>query len=243
MDPVRHLATLRADAERMACAAEADLAAPVPSCPDWSMTDLVLHMGRIHRWVDDIIRSRHQERPPFPPRPGDDVDLPAWLREGADRLVEGLGNVDPDERVWNFTGADLRAGWWHRRQAQETAVHRWDAQRAVGQEQPIDADLAADGIDEFLEVILGGRRGVVDGRSMLLRDTERGREWRVRFHPDLEGGPIAVRSGDDESAVDATVSGTASDLLLFLWNREPATPLEVAGDAAVPDAWRRVVRV
>ena len=32
-------------------AAEADLASAVPSCPDWTIADLIHHLGSVYRWV------------------------------------------------------------------------------------------------------------------------------------------------------------------------------------------------
>ena len=40
---------------------------------------------------------------------------------------------------------------------------------------------------------------------------------------------------------DAAVRGPASDVLLFLWKRVPASAVEVLGDGAVVERWAQVV--
>jgi len=235
LDPAGFLTTLRADAEKAAVAATTNLDAPVPSCPDWDVRALILHLGRVHRWVGGMVRERAQERPErFPAKPVEGEDLLAWFRTGADELVEALGNVDPDEKVWNW--GDGTAKFWHRRQAHETAMHRWDAQSAVGEPTPIDAALAADGIDEVLEMLPATLAGkdLGAGETLHLHATDREGEWTVTFAPD----GLKVDRGHGKG--DAAVRGTASDLLLWCWNRigADAPGLETFGDAAILERWR-----
>ena len=235
MEPSAYLTTLRADAERLAVAAERDLETKVPTCPDWTMAELVVHLGRVHRWVDGMVRNKSTERGEFPGRPDDGADLLQWFREGADQLVESLGSVDPDQPIWNW--GDGKARFWHRRQAQETAIHRWDAQHAIADEQPVDAALAVDGIDELLDLIIGpsmAGRECGAGESIHLHATDREGEWTVTF------GREGVTIDRGHAKGDAAVRGTASDLVLFAWNRisPDAESLETFGDTSILQRWR-----
>jgi hypothetical protein len=51
---------------------------------------------------------------------------------------------------------DQTVGFWARRMALETVVHRVDAEQARGAVAPVDAALATDGIDEILVIMLAG---------------------------------------------------------------------------------------
>ena len=131
----------------------ADLTRSVPTCPDWTLRQLATHVGRAHRWAGEIVATRSAEFIPFRAVPDgrlpDDPDRHAgWLRDGADRLIDAVREAGTDP-VWAFTG--LRpASFWARRMAHETAVHRADAEIAVGRAPVIDPGIAVDGIDEWL---------------------------------------------------------------------------------------------
>ncbi len=117
--------------------------------------------------------------------------------------------------------------------AQETAVHRWDAQAALGDPEPIEPELACDGIDEVLDVIVPSRlRGPEDareghGETYHFHRTDGPGEWLVRF--DAQGATVTR----EHAKGDVAVRGAASDLLLFLWGRLPGERLEVLGDASL----------
>ena len=150
--------------------------------------------------------------------------------------MDQLERVDPTEHRPNWAGRPT-AEFYFRRMAQESAVHRWDAQLAVGDPEPIPIEQAVDGVDELFEVFLGPwakARGIVgDGESVHLHATDadeiEGGEWTVTFVP--EGVDLERAHAKAQMAA----KGTASDLLLFSWNRRPVG-LEVFGD---PDllAW------
>ena len=151
--------------------------------------------------------------------------------------------IDDDAPVWNFSAYPDVGRFWPRRQAQETAVHRWDAQRAVGRPEPIEPVLATDGIDELLEVwgttILGGRDGIDIGGSVRLVATDAPVEpWTLW----TDDGVFSVSRSDHRVTADVTVRGSASDLLLLLWRRIPAdaVSLTVEGDDHILDRWLRL---
>lgn len=147
-------------------AAGSEAAPAVPSCPGWVVTDLILHLGVVHRLVSRVIGERMQQ----PPEGGDRLWLglaeewrgwlpparapqrspvPAglldWFHAGAADLQERFRTTAPGEQVWTWS-ADHTVGFWQRMQAIEAAVHRWDAENAVGVGWPLDAALAADAI-------------------------------------------------------------------------------------------------
>ena len=224
-----------------------DPAQPVPSCPDWTLRQLATHVGRAHRWAAEIVRTRSTEFIPFRSVPDgrfpdDPAQRPGWLTAGADRLITEVGQAGPDP-VWAF-GIMRPPGFWARRMAHETAVHRADAQLATGARPVIDPDIAADGIDEWLTFVTvpdPGREdtrpaGLQPGQSLHVHagDVPAGSgEWLVSHGPD----GIGVRR--EHARGDAALRGPASGLLLVLTRR--LTPgqagAEVLGDPEVLQNW------
>jgi uncharacterized protein (TIGR03083 family) len=163
-----------------------------------------------------------------------------WLDEAHARLAEALTAADPAEHVRTWFPPDQTAGFVQRRMAQETAVHRWDAQAAVGTPEPIESELARDGIDEMLDVHLPIRPQWVPGRQGAgeryhLHRTDGEGEWLVDFQPD------GVRVSREHARGDVAIRGTASDLLLWLWGRIAAGRLEVHGDQSLIARWFELV--
>ena len=232
------LEAIRADSAALADAARKGLDARVPSCPDWDVADLVRHQGRVHQWVNETVKTRASERidhARLPPAPDDDVI--GWFERGAATLIATLDQVDPDEPVWNWSSGPQVASFWPRRMAHETSVHRWDGESAHAIASPIAAELAVDGIDEMFDVFLGSGRFDDDatlGGSLHLHATDRAGEWLVR----INAGRVEVTR--EHAKGDAAVRGTASDLLLFLWNRVPSSSLEVFGDEALVQRWSEI---
>ena len=142
--------------------------------------------------------------------------------------------IDPEMPAWNSMPQAKRAGFWHRRMAHETAIHRWDAQMAIGRGEPIEARLAADGVAEVLDTLLpaGRRRSPVSLTGLAaLTATDTEHNWYVR----LRGEGVALLDTDtifDDEHRDpsVTASGPASDLNLALWGRVGVDVLDVTGD-------------
>jgi uncharacterized protein (TIGR03083 family) len=222
-------------------ARQAGLEAAVPTCPGWSVFDLVAHQGRIHRWVTGIVEARgaepadHWSQWPEPAREG----VFDWYDDGHAGLVAALERAGDDGPAWT-RDSTRRAGRWARRQAHENEVHRYDAQSAVGAVAPIDAALAVDGIQEVFDIALewfpdpGRIRG--DGETLHLHCTDVDGEWLVRLDPD------GAKVTHEHAKGDVAVRGTASDLFLMLWGRIPPSSdvFQVFGDAAVIDRWREL---
>lgn len=230
LDRDAYLDALAREGGALITAAAARLDAPVPACPDWDGAGLLAHVGEVHsfwRWIVEGARtSPDGYEPPARPAAG---DLAGWCRGELDALHRVLEATDPATPVWTWTPR-RDAAFVVRRMAQETAVHRWDAESTAGAEaaSPIEPALAADGVDEFLEYFLPALAPVADpGGSAHLHATDTPGEWLVRVEA---GAPVVERA---HAKGDVAVRAPASDLLLLLWRRRTAGGLEVFGDAAV----------
>jgi uncharacterized protein (TIGR03083 family) len=239
VDGLDYLAAVRADSAALARAARVGLEAPVPACPGWSVADLVLHTGYVQRHKATVVRERLR-RPPratdFPAAPSPDR-LIEWFEEGAADLTATLEGTDPATPVWTFHEPDQTAGFWRRRMAHETAVHRADAESAHGEIAPVvPAALASDGVDEVLWTMLSRLRKARpgNGETVHLHCTDTEGEWLLTLQPDR----VDVRDG--HAKADCAARGAASDLLLFVWGRLPAARLEVLGDGDLLARVRRL---
>jgi uncharacterized protein (TIGR03083 family) len=261
MDRSTYRTAFHREATALAAAARQGLEARVPSCPDWTVAALVTHIAadvyapRIKhvalRPRGDVVRSYA------------DLDLPpqfeAWVESERDdlrvlpsgivelyertaaRLEAALYALAPDEPMHTWWEPDRTAGFLQRRMALETAIHRWDTQLAHGAPEPIETELATEGIEEIFEVMLLARRGWAEnprqgaGEIYHFHRTDGQGEWLVRFAPE---GPVITR---EHARGDLAVRGPASDLFLFLWQRIPADRLEVFGDTALLDRYFELV--
>ncbi|MFI9722782.1 maleylpyruvate isomerase family mycothiol-dependent enzyme [Streptomyces sp. NPDC052396] len=263
MDFAGHFhAEARAFAAAVRRAGGAGGAPPVPSCPGWSVTDLVAHLGAVHRLVAHLIEER-LTTPPDPAdrsylalpehRPGWPASLedgphtgplPAgladWFSEGAARLEALFRERDPGERVWSWS-REQTVGFWLRIQTIEAAVHRWDAERALGAPGPLDGELAAYAVGHALEVMVPARRARTparpgSGERYRFRRTDGPGVWAVRFDGDEQ------RVEDGQGPCDVELAGRASDLALFLWQRVPGAALaEVEGERALVERFFELV--
>ncbi|HET6859457.1 MAG TPA: maleylpyruvate isomerase family mycothiol-dependent enzyme [Streptomyces sp.] len=224
----------------------ASLATPVPSCPGWTLLDLVRHTGSVQRWFSVLLRQRVQA----PPRSREvELRLPAhedgyadWLTESSAEAAAAFADTDPDAPMWAW-GADHHARFWMRRMLFETLVHRADAQLALGQRPVIDPGLAADGVDEFLVNLpfaasfapdTAQLRG--DDETIRFRCTDRDGDWLVRLRTDGFG---VDRLAEVHTVADASVSGASADLLLLLYGRldRASDAFSTSGDAGLLQRW------
>lgn len=191
---------------------EADLATPVAHCPGWDLAELAAHLAGTHRWAANAVAGdlRRDETPPLPDR----AAVVGHYRRSADRLLDVLRATPPDASCPTFLGPRPSA-WWRRRQAHETAVHRWDAEHATGRAPVLDEQLSADGVDEVLQVFVPRMR-------------ERGLLGELPSAVALEHPAGRVVVGD--GPIVATVRADAATLLLVLWQRLPVDVLD--GDVA-----------
>ncbi|MFF3733856.1 maleylpyruvate isomerase family mycothiol-dependent enzyme [Streptomyces sp. NPDC002476] len=243
MDITRHVKSLADEGQLLVTAAhEAGTSAPVPTCPDWRIRDLIRHTGMVHRWATGFVVEGH---PSYHPNGGEpDLDGPPlldWFREGHALLVDALKAAPAGLECWTFMPAPSPRAFWARRQAHETTIHRVDAESARGGRlSTVTAEHAMDGIDELLHGFHSRGRSKVRSAtpcSLRLHATDTDAAWTVRLSSEP---PRTVR--DEETAepvpVDCQLSGTAEELYLTLWNRLPLTTLTVAGDPGPARIWR-----
>ena len=225
----QHLAGIDAAVDRMAVwsrAAGPD--APVPTCPGWTVRDLLAHQGMVHRWATAVVRAD--------PAGLDDAAVEAegraaqnpvaWLLDGAGPLVAALQAAPDDLAVMTFLKeAPPARQFWARRQCHETTVHALDAlaardQRPLTSEDVwIGTDLANDGVDELLvgfwqRRTKGPRSEVPYTATVFVSD---GPAWGLDV---TDAAPVTHRHHTHDGPTAArTLSGSAADLYLALWNR------------------------
>jgi len=218
----------------------ADQSTPVPTCPGWTLKQLLRHVGRGDRWAAQIVGDRLTDyldpRDARNGKPPDDVDgTIGWLRGGAHELVDAINRTGADTTVWTFLGP-RPASWWVRRRLHEVTVHRADAELALGGNFRLSPELAADGLTEWLERVVvqsaGGRAPLRDGQTLRLHAPGAG-DWTLRG----DRGALALDPSHPDPS--ATVSGDATSLFLGVVRRIPADDprITVSGDSDVWRAW------
>lgn len=217
----------------------ADLELRVPTCPEWTLRDLVRHVGRAYHWSGQIVAGRATEFVPFE----DVVDgkLPPdghaeWLRAGAAKLLDAVADVGPENHVWTWA-EDTRAIFWLRRILHESVVHRADAAFTVVRDYTVPVDVAVDGVTEWLEILTSHATEAIGhglggtGQTLHFHATDGG-EWLIRRTPD---GPTLT---NEHVKGDVAVRAPAADLLLLLYGRIPMSEVEVFGDPDLLTHWR-----
>jgi len=226
MDHSRFLGCLADDYARLRAVAPVDLAAAVPTCPGWTVADLTRHVGQVYLHKTQAMREG-AEPEQWPPKELADVEPLVLLERAYADLVAEFAARKPADPAGSWYRPDQTVGFWSRRMAQETVIHRIDAELGTGQPvAPVPADLAVDGIDELLKVFLaysvaewGDYFTSILASSPGWTYTVRtdGAAWRLRTGPGL----VAVDDGPDDAA-DVTISGPPTALLRWVWNRESA---------------------
>nr|WP_026361082.1 maleylpyruvate isomerase family mycothiol-dependent enzyme [Amycolatopsis nigrescens] len=232
IDHARLLEALGIEGEllgELAHSAPAD--APVPSCPGSTIGETVRHVGSVYRlglsWVRGGRRPLEWQR-----EPGPGQSLGEYLRTGLAELIGELAAHDPNARAPTWWPEDPTYGFWCRRMAHETTIHRADVQAATGAEiTGITGEFAADGVDEVLTLWFGQRLrtlGLSGTTTASVAVQTGGHTWIARAGP---GDTVAWRcsAGEAEQA-DAVVSGSAAQVYLWLWGRAGPTAVTVHGD-------------
>ena len=238
MEHADYLSALGRDAPALLAAVRAaPPRAAIAACPGWDPIDLGWHVAEVHRFWATIVTERLLARPePWPPaRPATDEAVLAAADEWTRVLLGALASADPATPVWTWSEGNNDVAFVARRVAQETAVHRVDAERAAWHgRHEVEPVLAADGIDELLVRMLPAmaqERPPLAG-SVHVHCTDTEGEWTVTTS---DGGGIVVTTGHAKG--DAALRGRAHDLLMALWHRDGAEHLEVFGDADVATAF------
>jgi uncharacterized protein (TIGR03083 family) len=230
----------RATAFREAAAA-ADRAARVPGCPDWTVSDLVAHLGEVHRFWAVTVAAGPADGPPSAEALGDRTphgDLFEWSAESTRLLLEALRAAPAERGCWTWWGASeapMTVGAVARHQVHEAAVHTYDAQEAAGKPEPVPAAVAVDAVPEVLVVSLGSLGAWPHRPARLALSAVEGPTWLLDLTP---AGAKADPAASGEPV--ATIRASASDLLLLLFRRIGADAVSVTGDRTVVDellAW------
>jgi uncharacterized protein (TIGR03083 family) len=225
---IDHIEVLAAEGAALIAAVRAGpRGAPIAACPGWDVTALAGHIGTTWRWSGQIVKERLSAPLRIDPDPGLTPDQAVgWLEAALVEVLDALRGCPADEPVWGFGLQPRTAQFWRRRQAQEAVVHRVDAELATERLAPVDPMVAADGVGEFIDVMLG--------RMYRGQDPPAG---QLAVHASDTGGTWST--GDPAGGV-ASLSGSAEDLLLVLWGRRDIAAVEAAGDPQVLAGWRRL---
>jgi uncharacterized protein (TIGR03083 family) len=125
--------------------------------------------------------------------------------------------------------------------AHEAVVHRWDVEAARGKEHLIAPEIAADGIDEYLDAFVQVSRAghnAPPGPTINFQCSDRGDLWWLDLSD--QGGRVVTRE-PRQAAVQ--ICGTAEQLLLFIWGRlpAPAAGVDISGDIMQLDSWSELI--
>lgn len=230
-----------AEVDRIAEVARgSDLTAPVPTCPGWTVTDLLVHLGGTQRWAEHIVRTKAPQRVPFRQvveEPGEGADPVEYLTDGVAPLLAALRAADPDEPVWAW-GEDRHQRFWPRRMLHEALIHRADVELAFGLEPVIDKAVAVDALEEFLANLpyahsIAPRLAELASTSQTLHlhATDTDGEWLITLPPEGYTWSRGHAKGD------LAVRGPIADLLLMTYGRRPADALTVFGDHDLLARW------
>ncbi|MEC3915534.1 maleylpyruvate isomerase family mycothiol-dependent enzyme [Nocardia sp. CDC160] len=228
---------------------DVDLSVPVPTCPGWSLSDLIVHVGRGHRWAAAMIADRASERlawdavpEGFLPTDVDEANV--WLRDSARLVLEAVEKTGGEVRVWTPVGGLLPARWWIRRRLHEATVHGADAALALGRAVSLSSGLAADGLSESLDILQAAlafqnreQPPLPEGATLRIDADDDGAQqcWVVR----PRGNNIEWSVGGEPAAATVTVRGTSASVFLAMMRRIPATDprFEITGDREIFDRW------
>ncbi len=248
----------RSVAFRAAVASAPSLDVQVPTCPEWTLLDLVQHLGDgRRRWAaivgagPDAVSPAKSAPEGAPTAPREREALLAWSAAATQELLDALREAGPDRGCWTWWGTSQspqNCGAVARHQLQEIAVHTYDAQLVLGAPQPPPDEVALDGVEEFLFTCCATTRAWPHEAAAVDYHATEGRSWRLWLSADgartaripaLDPTP-ATAAGEDPDAADASARGTAGELVLALYGRTAVDSLELDGDRRVFDqliAW------
>ena len=256
LDPTTYLQHIRNESQRFRdVLAACDPTADVPTCPEWRADDLLWHLGEVQHWWTWMVTNRPKgpDGYPEPERPADHAGLLAFFDEQYVALVEALAAADPTDEAYTWHPEHKDVAFILRRQAHEALIHRRDAELTAHTITPFPTDLAADGVDEVLDVMYGGCPpwGEFSPLPHYLRvdltDTD-DRVWVQLGH--FHGtDPDGIEHDEDDLHVvedpgvepDAVISGTAEVLDARIWRRGDGAETHLAGDLKIVDRFRAIV--
>lgn len=240
----RYREVLDADYRLLHAGAPAALARQVPACPGWIGEDLIRHTAQVYLHKAESIRTGTMPREGWPPSSFTGLEAMDALQDGYRRLTEQFSAHRPEDAAETWWPADQTVGFWLRRMAQETAIHRYDIEAATSGRPatasdkpsadaktpaPIDSELALDGIDEVLDLFLAGDWSeeiieTASGSSVGIESGGHG--WTLTLNP------AEVRLERQRSnSIAGNISGEPEDVLLWLWGRAPLPQSSTGGHA------------
>ncbi|WP_433343125.1 maleylpyruvate isomerase family mycothiol-dependent enzyme [Micromonospora sp. CA-111912] len=235
----------RSAAFRTAVASAPSLDVQVPTCPEWTLFDLAQHLGEGRRsWAATVTAgpaaaAKSESKGPAAPRERE--ALLAWLAASTQQLLDTLREAGPDHGCWTWWGdsqSPQTCGAVARHQLQEIAVHTYDAQITLGAPQPLPDEVALDGVDEFLSTCVATTGAWPHEPAAVDYHATEGRSWRLSLAADgarntriaTPGTMPATAAGEDPDAADASLRGTAGELVLLFYGRIPMDSLKLEGD-------------
>jgi uncharacterized protein (TIGR03083 family) len=253
-------ALLRLIDEQSAAFRAAVMSAPglelqVPTCPEWTLLDLVQHLGEVHRFWAAVVNAGPAVASPaesasegVEAAPREREALLAWSAASTQQLLGVLREAGPDRGCWTWWGASespQTSGAVARHQLQEVTVHTYDAQIILGAPQPLPGEAALDGVDEFLSTCCAGDPWPHEAAAVDFHATE-GRSWRLSLSADgarttrlpMPGTMPATAADEGPDAAAASARGTAGEVVLALYGRIPFDSLQLDGDRRLFDLLR-----
>jgi uncharacterized protein (TIGR03083 family) len=241
-----YLSIISDESSHIVSAYELDRRAAVPWSDRWTVGTVARHVAATHHVVAEVVRGRPDADfglfGDLQTPPKDSPEFVDWSRSGTALLLEQLSSVPADDECWSWFEPGRRVGWWARRMALEAVVHRSDTDAALSKELSVASEVAADGIDEFLDVFVAASRSTHDapaGPTMSFECSDRSDRWWLDLS--RRGKRIVSREPRDASV---RVCGAAEQLLLIVWGRVPATyaaGVEVSGDVGTLERWSELV--
>ena len=243
----------RSTAFRAAVASAPSLDVQVPTCPEWTLFDLVQHLGVGRRKWAAIVAAGPADAPPAkfawegaPAASREREALLAWLAAATQELLDALREAGPDRGCWTRWGGSQSpqtCGAVARHQLQEIAVHTYDAQVTLGAPQPLPDEVALDGVEEFQFTCCATTVAWPHEPAVVDYHATEGRSWRLWLSGDgariarlsALGTFSATAAGVDPDAVDASAQGTANELVLAFYGRIPLDSLKLAGNRRIFD--------
>ena len=251
MDASRYLDCLAVDyGDLRDAVAAVEATATVPSCPGWTVADLAVHVAQVYLHKAAIMRTGEEPDPWPPPGLAAEPLLPLLGRAYGELRAEFRVH-EPAEAVPTWFDPDQTVAFWIRRMAQETLIHRIDAELAAALPvTPVPADLGADGVDEVLKRMLAYSAqkwpedfveleeeylAADDGQHAIVIAAGE-QAWTIR---PFRGQLVVQDGGHDDPRV--LIGGPPGAVLRWLWGRAGDDAVRFDGDPAWAEYLRRMI--
>lgn len=246
MDSARLLECLASDSARLRAVATRDLNAPVPTCPGWTVEDLVRHVA--HGYLNVVVPRL------LPPEHAPTHDLSALeplaaLELGYTAMTSAFAAHAAHDDPRPATPDTAR--FWIRRMAHETVIHRVDAELALHETPaPIPPDQALDGVEEFLTVFLAQETqqwtdqyaaDLSDWAQRWLLLSAGDAHWRIVVRANgVYATPLDPPSAPHDTPA-ASIRAEPDVLLRWFYNRADPNLVTTTGDQRMAAQLRRLL--